>query len=255
MPIIDIHVHVGFFDPESPPEGVTERMRRAAGSNAVDKVLLLGNVMRYPTPEQVQVRNNATLRLMEQDPAFYLGACYLNPQHDPAFIRQEVARCVGAGMVAIKLWIDVLATDPRLDPVMKAAAEWDLPVLHHAWYKTTGNYQDESNAAEIAHLARRHPSCKIIMAHLTGVAYRGVLDVEDLPNVWVDTSGAQPESDIVEYAISHLGADRIVYGSDWPGRGFDAQLGRIYGARMTEAEREKILWRNTASLLKLKEVQ
>ena len=158
-------------------------------------------------------------------------------------------------MSGIKLWVAVHATDPRLDPIMERAAQLGIPVLHHSWYKMTEYAYNESNPAEIADLARRHPNVNIIMAHLAGVRWRGILDVEDCPNVYVDTSGGQPEGGLVEFAVQRLGAERVVFGSDWPLRDFAVQKARVTGARISEAEKELILGRNVQRLLGLSEAK
>jgi predicted TIM-barrel fold metal-dependent hydrolase len=154
-------------------------------------------------------------------------------------------------MVAIKQHMDAFADDPRQDAISEAAADLDVPIVWHAWYKKADGYPHESDASHIARLARRTPRTRYVMAHLTGVARRGVQDVADLPNVWVDTSGCWPESEIVEYAVRHLGAERVVYGSDYVGRDYAVQLARVLGARIPDEDKEKVLWRNAAALLKL----
>jgi len=78
-----------------------------------------------------------------------------------------------------------------------------------------------------------------------------VQDIRPFPNLYIDTSGSQCSSGIVEYALSVLGADRILYGSDIPGRDFSVQLGRIYGARMSDVDRAKVLYGNAERLLGL----
>jgi uncharacterized protein len=248
---IDIHVHHRWNDPSGPrPEHQLGRMKELAGRNGIDRVLLL-TLARGQSPEDTRKRNDATLRLMAEDPGFFLGACYLNATLEPAFNREEAARCVRAGMVAVKQHMDSFADDPRQDAVSNAAADLDVPIVWHAWYKKSDGYPNESDASHVARLARRTPRTRYVMAHLTGVGRRGVQDVADLPNVWVDTSGCWPESEIVEYAVRELGADRVVYGSDFSGRDYAVQLARVEGAAITGAEREKILWRNAASLLQL----
>ncbi|MBD3291776.1 MAG: amidohydrolase family protein, partial [Armatimonadia bacterium] len=194
---------------------------------------------------------DCTMALMGEDPHFWLGGMYLSPNHAPEFIREEARRCVAGGMVAIKHGTEVNARDPRLDPIAEAAAELDVPLLYHAWYKMVEKRPEESDGSDIADLARRHPDTRIIMAHLTGVGRRGVQDVEDLPNVWIDTCGGWYDTGLVEYAVSHLGADRVLYGSDYPGRDYSAQVGRVTGADISDADREKILWRNAEALLGL----
>ena len=43
----------------------------------------------------------------------------------------------------------------------------------------------------------------------------------------------------------------MIYGSDYIGRDYAVQLARVLGAEITDEDREKILWRNAAKLLKL----
>ncbi len=109
----------------------------------------------------------------------------------------------------------------------------------------------ESNGADIAALACRHPDARIIMAHMTGIGRRGVQDVEELPNVYVDTSGGWYDSEMVEYAVRHMGAERVLFGSDYPGRDYAPQIGRVLGTNLSEKDKEKVLWRNAVSVLKL----
>jgi hypothetical protein len=252
MNAIDIHVHHRWTKLNERPDYQIERTRELARQSGVDAVLLLTGGART-TPEQLREHNDCTLRLMESDPSFFLGAMYLSPSYDPAFTKGEARRCAEAGMVAIKQGVEAKASDPRVGPIAEAAAEFDIPILYHAWYKTLGvePSETESNGADIADLASRHPDVRIIMAHLTGVGRRGVQDVEDLPNVYVDTSGGWYDSEMVEYAVRHMGADRVLYGSDYPGRDYAPQAGRVLGASLTRKEKEKILWRNAAALLML----
>jgi len=254
MNAIDIHVHHRWTKLDERPDYQLERTRELARQSGVDKVLLLTGGWRA-TPEQLHQQNDCTQRLMGFDPDFFLGAMYLSPAHDPTFIKDEARRCAEAGMLAIKQGLEANARDPRVSAVAEAAADFDIPILYHAWYKTLGiePSETESNGADIADLARRYPEARVIMAHLTGVGRRGVQDVEDLPNVYVDTSGSWYDSEMVEYAVRHMGADRVLYGSDYPGRDYAPQVGRVTGAKLSERDKAKILWRNAAALLKLDE--
>ena len=88
-------------------------------------------------------------------------------------------------------------------------------------------------------------------AHIVGVGYRGILDIEPYDNVYVDTSGAQPFSGFVEYGVKKLGADRIIFGTDVVGRDFCTQLAKVTDADISDEDKEKILWKNAARLLKI----
>jgi predicted TIM-barrel fold metal-dependent hydrolase len=70
-------------------------------------------------------------------------------------------------------------------------------------------------------------------------------------NIYIDTSGGQPHSGLVEFALNKLGPKRIVYGSDAPYRDFSVQLGRIAGAEISKVTKEMILGKNAKRLLKI----
>lgn len=245
--IIDIHTHM-----PARPWKTVERILAEAKRLGIAKIVNLGNWPLNATPEQVVRANSQTMWLTRQRPDTFIGFCFLNLKHAMRFVHKEIARCVESGnLQGIKLECEVNARSPRLDPIMEICARLDVPLLHHAWYKTVGKVFEESDPTDIAHLAGRHPNTKIIMAHLTACGMRGVLDVQPYPNVFIDTSGSQPFSGIVEYAVEKLGAERILYGSDICGRDFASQLGRIYGAAISPRARDLILGGNAKGLLRL----
>jgi uncharacterized protein len=250
--IIDNHIHLnaGGYD-ETAVQACLSLMDQAGIDRAV-YLMALGGGGPDPAEEDIRASNDIGLELLRRHPDRFAGFCYLNPAHDAEFSLAELDRCVAHGpMRGIKLWIAVHADDPRLDPIMRRAAELDVPVLHHAWYKADQFVFNESSPSEIATLARRHPDVTIIMAHLSGCGPRGVLDIRDCPNVLIDTSGGQPVAGLVEYAVDRLGADRVVYGSDWPIRDFAVQRARVDGADLTPEERALIMGGTMARLLKL----
>lgn len=242
-PAVDMHGHTDCKDPAS-----RDRLAAAAAEMGVRHILLLGDVVAFgyhPTPEQIRFINDATIADVKARPDLYRGLCHVNPENPPDFLVEEIERCVkGGGLSGVKLEATVICTDKRMDPIMETARRMGVFVLHHAWYQATRTTEGESTPADIADLASRFPDVPIQMAHLGGARVRGVLDIRPYPNIWVDTSGSQPMGELIEYAVRMLGADRIVYGSDVPGRDFSAQLGRVLGARISDADKRKILFEN-----------
>ncbi|MBX3010071.1 MAG: amidohydrolase family protein [Caldilineaceae bacterium] len=255
MTIIDIHVHHTWADPADPPWALIEETLQLAQDAGISKVGLLGTYSFHgydPTPEGIRDCNRHAAHIVERYPDLAYSFCYLNPAHDPAFIREELDRCIGDyGMKGIKLWIAVNARDARLAAVMEGARRHQVPVLHHAWYKATGYVYNESTPADLRDLALRFPDVPIIMAHLNGCGVRGILDIQDLPNVAIDTSGSQPDAGFLEFAVAHLGPERILFGSDAPLRDYPAQLAKVTGANIDEAARQQILAGNAARLIQL----
>ena len=254
-PVIDAHVHpldnFGGFDFDG-VGGDVERLRGAARRAGVTRACLFSlhtTIPRDPTPEQCRAANDYALAMRDASDGFFLPFCYVSPSAPEAAVT-EVDRCVaGEGMVGIKLWVAQRATDPRLDPIVERAVALDVPVLQHAWRKPTGNLSGESFPADVADLGRRHPQARLIMAHLNGCNPRGIEDVRSCENVTIDTSGGDPETGMVELAVERLGAHRVVYGSDAPIRHFGVTLAKVLGARLSDADKRRIMWHNLRDLL------
>ena len=256
-PALDIHVHplncFGAY-PVSSARADAERLIATARRSGVTRMCVFSlyeSTPYEPTPEQCRLANDYVLRMRDAEPEAILPFCYVTPAFPDEAVT-EIERCVGGhGMAGVKLWVARKATDPGLDPIMEAAVEQDVPVLQHAWLKTTGNLPGESTPFDVADLARRHPRARIIMAHLNGVGYRGIEAVVDVPNVVVDTSGGDPESSMVETAVRRLGAHRVVYGSDAPIRHFGVTMNKVLGADIPDSDKRAVLWDNALRILKL----
>ena len=248
---IDIHVHP---PRQNDPNGIP-KMLAVAERAGIHMLCLLGRVGEYgpdPTPEAIQESNSETMEIVAAYPERCCGMAYLSGAHEPAFTRDEISRTIADGpLLGIKLWVSVNARDRRLDPLMERAAELGVPVLHHSWYKSVGATFNESPPCDIADLGRRHPDTKLIMAHLSGCGWRGVCDIAPHENISLDTCGSQPESGLVEYAVQELGAERVLFGSDAPGRDFACQLGRVLAAAAADDDRAAVLGGNAKRLLGL----
>jgi predicted TIM-barrel fold metal-dependent hydrolase len=255
--IIDAHVHIGRWFGAWRSDDAEADLVQTAREIGITRLIVssLGNTgfIHYPTPPQMREANDHVLETIARFPGVIDGWCYVTPEHIAESL-QEIQRCVADGpMVGIKLWIARKASDDSLEAIVDAAERLQVPMLQHAFYKTPGNLPDESNGADVAEMARRHPGARILMAHLYGVAERGVQDIVPYPNVYLDTSGSDPESGLLEYAVRHLGPDRVVFGSDAPGRDFAIQYAKISGADLSDEELKKIQSANILRLLDKKE--
>lgn len=247
--IIDSHVHIGNDDS-------VDNILASASLNNIDALLVsaLGKrgYIAYPSVEECISANNLVLKAIERFPNKIFGICYVNPRYPKESI-YELDRCIAHGsMIGIKLWIAAKASELSLiEPIARKAIELDVPIIQHAWYKTTGNMDDESSPSDVVILAQKFPNLRIQMAHLYGAGFQGIADISPYPNIYVDTSGGDPESWTLEYAVKELGPNRIVFGSDAPGRGFAVQIGKVTGADISEDIKDMILWKNVKMLYKL----
>ena len=254
MRAIDVHTHPILREDHRGRAGAGQLLARAR-AHGIEHVVALGDVLahgRSPTEAQIRRTNDDTAWLMANYRGFVTGFCYLNPMLGERAVWREVERCVARGFRGIKLEIANNARDACMQPVMAAAERHGLVVLQHAWSMTKIRQRSfHTDPEDAATLARRFPNVWIIMAHLTGCGVRGVLAVKACDNLVVDTSGAAPEAGIVEFAVEHLGADRVLYGSDVPVRDFGVALARITGSRLDATTKKKILRDNARVLLRL----
>lgn len=255
MRAIDIHTHPVFC---RAGRRLTDVARLVADSRArgIVRMVALGDVFAYgstPNARQLERINDETAGIVRAHPDFFIGFCYLNPKLGERAVVREIERCVsGHGFRGLKLELANNARDACMRPVMREAARLGVPVLQHSWRTPPGRARlSQSDPEDTAWLARRYPNVQVIMAHLTGCGFRGVLEARGVDNLVVDTSGAFPEAEILEYAVEQLGASRVVYGSDLPIREPAVTLGRVLGSRLSANDRAKVLFDNAARILRL----
>lgn len=256
MRIIDVHTHPVFFT-KGRQESELRQLVAHGKSLGVERMIALGDVLNYgatPNEEQLRLINDETGRLQKLFPNYFVGFCYLNPNLGEKAVMKETTRCVTEyGFNGIKLEIANNASEACMKHVAKACREFNVPVLQHSWSTTNfaPGMKNHSDPDDTTLFARRNPDVKIIMAHLVGIGFRGVLAAKGLDNIYVDISGAFPEEGLIEYAVEHLGADHVLYGTDIPIRQSSVKIGAVLGAKLTDADRRKIFFDNTARLLNL----
>ncbi|MBK8858182.1 MAG: amidohydrolase family protein [Opitutaceae bacterium] len=257
MRIIDVHTHPVFrgLSLFGKPTSLNRVIAHGRRHNIVH-MIVLGDVLLYgatPNAEQLRKINNDTIRVVKARPDYFTGFIYLNPLLGERANMAEAERCLAVpGFRGIKLEIANNSSHPAMRHVAKVARTFNLPVLQHSWSTTNiKDRQHQSDPADTALFARRNPDVKVIMAHLTGIGFRGVLEAKGLPNLYIDTSGGYPEEYLIEFAAEHIGADHVLYGSDLPIRENSCTIGRILDTKLSAADKQKMLFGNTARLLNL----
>lgn len=249
--IIDSHLHVPVFQTaadkdigaiDMPCKMIFDEFKRAGIHQSI---LMQGCYFSYCNSNtQIQIAEQLK-KIIETYPDKFYAFLWLNPLLPASFLTGLLQEFIVNGpLTGVKLTIQMNARDKRLDGLCRFIEKHDIPVLWHSWYKTTGQCQFESDPSDIAYFAKKFPGIRILMAHLTAARARGIQDIKACPNVSVDTSGSQPEDGYMEYALKHIGADRILFGSDYPCRDIPVQLARIESVALSKEERAKILYGN-----------
>jgi uncharacterized protein len=152
--------------------------------------------------------------------------------------------------------------------VFEIASARGLPVTLHATDPEAGPAAGPPTPlSDYVLLAREFPKVPIILAHWGGgLAFRDCAgDTGPLPpNLYFDTA-ASPllyESSVFRSAVDRVGAERIIFGSDYPlilyprgerKPGFVHFLGEVAGSAISENERKAILGSNIRRILRQKD--
>jgi predicted TIM-barrel fold metal-dependent hydrolase len=202
-----------------------------------------------PTPDDLSKQNNDVLEAVAAHPGRLFGFVYLNPNHVQKSL-DELERCVADGpMTGVKLWVARKCSDPQIDPIIQRAAELKAVIFQHTWLKTSGNDPGESTPEDVALLAARFPEAPLICGHTGGNWERGIAAVRDSPNVSLGFGGFDPTAGATEMAVREMGAGRVLYGSDAPGRSYASQLAKILGANISQQEKDLILGHNLKKMM------
>ncbi len=142
------------------------------------------------------------------------------------------------------------ADDLRLVPVLRKAAELEIPVMFHANPCRLG-FHDNCAPDKINRMIQIFPDLDIITAHLGGMKWTDAVS----GCTWADMSYILPELaglygiEQTNRILRAFGPDRLLFGTDFPQGDYDTYFAILDQMDFTEAEMEKIAWGNIAGLL------
>ena len=144
--------------------------------------------------------------------------------------------------------------DPKYEEMWRKINELGFSVLiHMGTARIVRSY--DLYPSGIRKILKFAPDIPIIMAHMGSFCMMKNPDgdLENLPeNVFIDTamSAELEESGEFEEIIRRFGTNRVLYGSDFPYGSQKAAIARIRDSSFTDSEKEDMLWKNAARILK-----
>ncbi|WP_160718189.1 amidohydrolase family protein [Isachenkonia alkalipeptolytica] len=148
--------------------------------------------------------------------------------------------------------LNIDADDLRLIPVLRKAAELKVPVMYHANPCLTG-FHDNCAPDKINKMIKIFPDIQFITAHMGGMKYLDALS----GCKWVDISFILPEF-IGLYGLEQtnrilrmFGADRLIFGTDYPEREYKVYCSILDKMDFTEEEKRKIAYGNIKLVLQI----
>ncbi|MEM2933897.1 MAG: amidohydrolase family protein [Methanocellales archaeon] len=180
--------------------------------------------------EVVKTSEEEVKLFMDRYPAKFLGFGSVNPNVEEGYVFEKLMKIKKSGFKGIKLLPTLQFFNPsdrKLDFIYEFAERNDLAILMHMGCNF-GPFELPSLAAyarpkHLRRIAEEFPDLKLILAHLGG--YTPYLPGKYLDeaielmsasdNIYLDTSAVFIE-DLIQKAIARLGAERILFGSDYP---------------------------------------
>lgn len=200
-------------------------------------------------PERTRHINEFIVREASLHPEFYgFGTVHA----DMDGLMEEVDFIQENNLRGIKIHPDYQTfaiDDPRMFPVYEQI-QGNLPIVFHM-----GDLRyDYSHPARLRNVLDQFPKLQVVAAHFGGYQMRAVArEVLTDTNCLFDTSSSLMfmEPGVAEEYIRHYGAERFMYGTDFPMWDPVIEVERFFNLDLTDAEKEQIAWKTAAELLKV----
>ena len=160
-----------------------------------------------------------------------------------------------------------LPYDERLDIVYGICEEAAFPVVFHCGRVSNARLNNYADVENIVPVIKKYRKIPFILTHMADGNIGDVFKIADLyENVYFDTSivitgyppllkvnePSWPDNEVVEYVIKKIGADRVVFGSDYPWGSPEHDLPRFMELKLSDWEKSVILGENAIEIFKIK---
>ena len=260
--VIDAHCHIypekivdravagtdAFYSTHAACRGVASELLEIGERVGIDHFVVQSVAT---TPKQVQSINRFIAASVLEAPDKFTGLGSAHPDcEDQSAVIGELLEL---GLHGIKIHPDIQGfaiDDERMLPVYALCEEHGLPILMH-----TGDYRYQfSNPDRLIPVLKAFPRLNVIGAHFGGWSVWDDASrlLADFPNLFVDCSSTFPfaNNDLAlgERLIARYGAERVMFGSDFPMWSPEVELNTFMQLRLTDEERRLILSENAKKI-------
>ncbi len=261
--IIDAHCHIypdkiaeravhgtdTFYDIVSKHQGTFKDLVRQKQSSGIDRFVVQSVAT---TPHQVKSINEFIAKEIDLYGDFLIGFGTLHQNSET--MEDDVKHLVDLNLKGVKLHPDIQnfkIDEERYFIIYELLEKYNLPLLMH-----TGDYRyDNSNPNRLIPVLERFQNVKIIGAHFGGwsMCDQASEKLSGYKNLYVDCSSSfySLEKETAKNIIRRYGADKVLFGSDYPMWDAGEELKYFFSLELTDEENSKILSKNLKKLLNL----
>ena len=253
MRIIDFHMHpylnetenLRFYPNGDHPDEIQSRLMASGISH------ICGSIASKDETMTVWQMNDIALQIKEKWGDFYTPGFHIHPaevDRSLAEIRRMNAlgvRLMGEVVPYMHGWNDFVHTNYRdeLEGLLSEAEKCGMVFSFH----TDWSWKMEE-------LIEAHPDLPFVAAHPgeKESVGRHIERMRKYENTYLDISGTGIlRLGLLEHLVNSVGADRILFGTDYPISNHDLYIHCVRTARITDADKEKIFHENAERLLGL----
>lgn len=186
--------------------------------------------------DRIFEENEYLHKLLDEEPR-YRQWVVIHPEQEDTFIQAEK-----------------LLKDPRVIGIKIHPSAHGYDIME--WGDKLFSFANELGATVLMHpieersmpiFANRYPDMRLVIAHLADEKFVDAMLGAKHGNIYADTSGgASSKNNVIEYAVSKCGAEKILFGTDTYSTAF--QTGRVAFARISDEEKYKILRGNALNM-------
>lgn len=259
--VIDFHAHIypqkiaakasqnvgHFYGISIAHDGTVESLLESGKSAGITHFMVQSVATRA---DQVSGINCFIASVCKADPEHFVGYGTLHPALEKP--DEAICQIEALGLKGVKLHPDFQEfkiDDPVMYPIYEML-EGRLPILFH-----TGDYRYEySHPRRLAKVLKRFPKLQTVAAHFGGwsVWKDGEQYLADTACM-IDTSSTLPfiDNKEAERLIHVFGAERVLFGTDFPMWDHVKEWERFFALDLSETERKQICHDNACRLLEV----
>lgn len=245
QPVLDFHARL------APAPGSADQLiatmdehgiARAAvcAGGLLDPYLLSAQIVRGGWVED-DADNAAVLESCQRSRGRLVPFFFANPHRDPDRYKKSAADF--RGLEISPAMHGVPLTDPRIAALVTLAGEFGHPVYVVCLGRAG------SGVTDLVTLAARFPHVTFVLGHcgFIGIDFCAIETVASSPNIVAETSGCY--TCVADAALSRLGPDRVLFGTEYPGQHPSVELAKFRALRIPADAWRLVAWGNACRLL------
>ncbi|MDE1768004.1 MAG: amidohydrolase family protein [Candidatus Micrarchaeota archaeon] len=235
--IIDCHNHIGVDKNGFNQRQSAVELKRKMKRYGIDKAVV------FPFDENNLIASSMKLSKLRSDSI--IPFLRFDPNNTSPKKLRELLK--GDAFSGVKLHTRAQDFDP-LDsafyPLYKEISESGKPLIIHTRMETCKNSRPE----HVMLLGEKFPEMKLILAHFAGISTEAFDYVKQHENMYVDTSALSTDY-LIGAIVGRVGSRKLVFGSDSPLSDPEIELMKVKKAKLSNLDRERILFGNMNRLL------